>query len=170
MKALVTFATKYGATAEIAGKIYEILNQEGVPADLLPVKEVRDLTPYTAVILGSAVYIGRWRKEAAKFLETNENLLGERDVWLFSSGPTGEGDPVERLDGWQLPDAQMIIAERIKPHDIAVFHGDLDTGKLNFVEKFMINKMEAPTGDFRDWQSITAWAESVANTLKQPQF
>jgi menaquinone-dependent protoporphyrinogen oxidase len=68
---LVTYASKYGATAEIAEKIGEVLRQEGVPADVLPVKQVDDLTPYTAVILGSAVYIGRWRKEAVKFLEAD---------------------------------------------------------------------------------------------------
>ena len=64
-QALVTYATKYGAAAAIAEKIGEILRQEGLYTDLLPVKRVTDLTPYTAVILGSAVYVGRWRKEAS---------------------------------------------------------------------------------------------------------
>jgi menaquinone-dependent protoporphyrinogen oxidase len=62
---LVTYATKYGAAAAIAEKIGEILRQEGLYTDVLPVKRVTDLTPYTAVILGSAVYVGRWRKEAS---------------------------------------------------------------------------------------------------------
>lgn len=168
MKVLVTYATKYGATAEIAEKIGEVLHQEGLPVAVLPVKQVGDLTPYTAVVLGSAVYIGRWRKEAVKFLEANEPLLAERDVWLFSSGPTGEGDPVEVLQGWRFPEAQQPIADRIQPHDIAVFHGVLDTKKLNFIEKWAIKNVKAPTGDFREWQAITAWATTVAQTLKQP--
>lgn len=62
----MVYATKYGATAEIAEKIGEVLRQAGLPTDVLPVKQVDDLTPYTAIILGSAVYIGKWRKEAAK--------------------------------------------------------------------------------------------------------
>ena len=84
---LVTYASKYGATAEIAEKIGEVLGQAGLHTDVQPVEEVSDLTPYKAVILGSAVYIGRWRRSAVKFLEANENLLAERMVWFFSSGP-----------------------------------------------------------------------------------
>jgi len=66
---------------------------------VLAVKSACDLPSYKAVILGSAVYIGRWRKEAAKFLEANEKVLAGQMVWLFSSGPTGEGDTVELLQG-----------------------------------------------------------------------
>lgn len=168
MQVLVTYATKYGATAEIAEKIGEVLRQEGLPVDVLPVNQVGDLTPYTAVILGSAVYIGRWRKEAIKFLEANEEMLAERPVWLFSSGPTGEGDLVELLKGWRFPEAQQPIADRIQPRDIAVFHGALNRDKLNFIEKWMIKNVKAPVGDFRDWQAITAWATAVADALRQP--
>ena len=95
---LVTYASKYGATQEIAEKIGDVLRQAGLQADVLPVDGIRDLTPYQAVILGSAVYIGKWPKEAVAFLQTNEKILADRPVWLFSSGPTGEGDPVELLE------------------------------------------------------------------------
>jgi hypothetical protein len=33
--------------------------------------------------LGSAVYMGQWRKEAAKFLTANEKMLAEQLVWLI---------------------------------------------------------------------------------------
>ncbi len=167
MKVLVTYATKHGATAEIAEKIGEVLTAEGLEADVLPVKQVGDLAPYTALILGSAVYVGRWRKEAVKFLEANEEALAERDVWLFSSGPTGEGDPVELLQGWQFPEGQQEVADRIQPHEIVVFHGEMDVEDLNFIEKRMIKMVQAPTGDFRDWEAIVAWATTVAETLKE---
>ena len=69
MKILITYATKYGSTAEIAEKIDTVLREAGLQTELLPVKQGKDLAPSTAVILGSAVYIGRWRKEAVQFLE-----------------------------------------------------------------------------------------------------
>jgi menaquinone-dependent protoporphyrinogen oxidase len=96
---LVAYATKYGATAEIAEKIGQVLRQASLHADVRPVDRVKDLAPYHAVVLGSAVYTGQWRKEAAKFLQTHETMLAQRQVWLFSSGPTGKGDPVELLKG-----------------------------------------------------------------------
>jgi menaquinone-dependent protoporphyrinogen oxidase len=168
IQVLVTYATKYGATAEIAEKIGEVLRQEGLTTDVLPAKEVQELTPYTAVILGSAVYMGRWRKEVVKFLEANEQLLAERDVWLLSSGPTGQGDAVELLQGWRFPEGQQPIVDRIQPHEIVVFHGALEVDDLNFIEKRMIKMVKSPTGDFRDWEEISAWATAVAETLKEP--
>jgi menaquinone-dependent protoporphyrinogen oxidase len=166
-KVLVTYATKYGATAEIADKIGEVLREAGLSTDVLPVKEVEDLTPYTAVILGSAVYIGRWRKEAVKFMEKNEGALAERDVWIFSSGPTDEGDPEELVKGWTLPEKLEPVAGRIQPHDIAVFHGELDPEKMNFIERTMIKNIKVPTGDYRDWEMIGNWATAVAETLNE---
>ena len=163
---LVTYATKYGATAEIAEKIGQVLRQAGFHVDVLPTDRVSDLTPYKAVVLGSAVYIGRWRKNAVKFLQANETVLAERMVWLFSSGPTGEGDPVELLQGWRFPEAQQPIANRIQPRDIAVFHGDVNMEKLNMFEKWILNNVKAPVGDFRDWDAINSWATAVVDELK----
>jgi menaquinone-dependent protoporphyrinogen oxidase len=166
-KVLVAYASKYGATAEIADKIGEVLNNAGLPTDVSPVKQVSDLTKYNAVVLGSAVYIGLWRKEAVKFLKSNQKTLAEKQVWVFSSGPSGEDDPVEILQGWQFPKGQQEIADRIQPRDIVVFHGNVDLSKLNFIEKSMIKNVKAPVGDFRDWDAIESWATFIAKALKE---
>jgi menaquinone-dependent protoporphyrinogen oxidase len=166
VQVLVAYATKHGATAEIAEKIGGVLRQEGLAADVLPADRVTDLTPYKAVVLGSAVYIGRWQKKAAKFLKDNEQALAERPVWLFSSGPSGEGDPVELTQGWSFPKSLQPIADRIQPRDIALFHGHVDTATLNFLEKWMLRNVKAPVGDFRDWEAITSWARGIADALK----
>jgi len=165
-KILVAYATKYGATAEIAEKIGEVLRQAGLATDVIPADRVRDLTTYRAVILGSAVYMFRWRKEAVHFLNKHERALAERPVWLFSSGPLSAGDPVEQLEGWRVPKAQQAIVDRIQPRQIVVFHGALDMQKLNPIEKWMMSKFDSPVGDFRDWDAITTWAFSIADALK----
>ena len=164
---LVVYASKYGATAEIAEKIAQVLRQAGLRTDVSPAGRIRDLTPYQAVVLGSAVYIGKWLKEAEKFLRANEKALAERQVWLFSSGPTGKGDAVELLQGWRFPAELKPIADHIQPRDIAVFHGNADMKKLNFIEKQMLKTVKASVGDFRDWEAITAWARGIADGLKQ---
>ncbi len=166
VQVLVTYGTKYGATAEIAEKIGQVLREAGLRADVLPADHVGDLTPYQAVVLGSAVYAGQWRKEAATFLKANEEKLAERQVWLFSSGPTGEGDPVQLTKGWRFPEGLQPIADRIQPCDIAVFHGLMDMKKLNLAEKLIIKAIKAPFGDFRDWDAITSWAAAIADALK----
>jgi len=164
---LVTYASKHGATADIAKKIGETLTQAGFQTALAEAKTVRDLSPYWAVILGSAVYYGMWRKDAVKLLKAHEQILVTKPTWLFSSGPAGEGDPVELLNGWRFPSKQQEIADRIKPRDIAVFHGAVDPDKLNFFEKRILKNVKSPTGDFRDWEAITSWATSIAEELKE---
>jgi len=165
IQVLVAYASKYGATKEIAEKIGDALRQAGLRADVLLANRVKDLTPYKAVVLGSAVYIGGWRKEAASFLKSNEKALTGRPLWLFSSGPTGQGDPVALTQNWRFPKALQPVADRIHPRDIALFHGAADVNKMNPIEKWMLKNVKAPVGDFRDWKAITAWAGSIADTL-----
>ncbi len=170
MNILVTYASKYGATQEIAERIGEVLRQAGLQVDILPVASIRNLVAYEAVILGSAVYIGKWHKEAETFLRTNEKILAERPAWLFSSGPTGEGNAVELVEGWRLPDALKPVADRIHPRDIAVFHGYINLDKVNFIEKWAVKSLvKKPFGDFRDWNSIVAWATGIADVLKHAE-
>jgi menaquinone-dependent protoporphyrinogen oxidase len=165
-RVLVAYATKYGATAGIAEKIGTVLREAGLAVDVLPAERVGDLGPYRAVVLGSAVYIGQWRKEAAAFLKTNEKALAERPVWLFSSGPTGR-EPMEKaLQGWRFPEGLQPFADRIKPRDITNFRGAADPKRLSFAEKLVLKGVKAPVGDFRDWEAISAWAQSIAAALK----
>lgn len=164
-KVLVTYATKYGSTAQIAEKIGQTLHQAGLQVDVQPVKQIRDVEPYSAVILGSAVYIGAWRKDAVKFLQHHELALAKIPVWLFSSGPTGKGDPVTLLQGWRYPQGLQPIINRIQPRDITVFGGFVDENKVSFIEKWMIKNVKAPSGDFRDWNAITAWAQEIIRVL-----
>ena len=166
-KVLVAYASKYGATAGIAEKIGEVLQQAGLMADVLPADKVKDLKPYTAVVLGSAAYMAQWHKEAVRFIKTNEKLLSERPVWLFSSGPAGEGDPVELLKGWRFPKKIQPFIDSIKPLDIAVFHGMINMNRLNALEKFAIKNVKSPVGDFRDWDAIASWAANIAGELQK---
>ncbi len=163
---LVAYSSKYGATEEIARAIGRTLEAAGFEADVKRCKDVKDLEPYAAVVLGSAVYIGRWRREAADFLRYSEAQLAKKPTWLFSSGPTGEGDPAGLLKGWDFPEALEPVAERIRPRDIAVFSGALDRSKLQPFDAFIIRTVKAPIGDFRDMDAVTGWAQGIASALQ----
>lgn len=164
-RVLVAYATKHGATTEIAERIGRVLSQAGLPVDVCRVEQVTDLEPYRAVVLGSAVYIGRWRRQAAGFLKRHQHELGQRPVWLFSSGPTGEGDPQGILEGWQFPKNLQLVADRIAPRDITVFQGAIERDDLGLFERWAIEKVGAPTGDFRNYAEIESWARSIAAEL-----
>lgn len=165
-KVLIAYASKYGATKEIAEKVGEVLKQEGIPTDVLSVKKVKNPADYKDIVIGCAMYIGMWRKEGANFLKNNEKLLTERRVWIFSTGPSGKGDPVKLLKGERAGFNVKSIIERIKPRDTAVFHGYLNEKKMNFIEKWVVKRVGGGFGDFRDWDMITGWAKKVAQEMK----
>lgn len=167
MKVLVAYASKYGATGDIAEKIGQVLRQAGLQVDVLPVKTAEDLHSYDAVVMGSAAYMFQWRPDAVSFLKKNQKLLAEKPTWLFYSGPLGKGDPLELVKGQRFPKSLKSVIDHIQPRDTAVFHGLINMEKLNFFEKFAFKKSPAMQGDFRDWNTIISWANSIASSLKK---
>lgn len=168
-KVLVAYGSKYGSTAEIAEKIGETLRQAGLLADVSPVGKVGDLSTYNAFVIGSGVYIGLWRKDAVKFVLSNEKTLAEKPVWIFSSGPTGQDDDAFMNDA-NLPKKLKDVAARIKPRDIVIFKGAVESERMSGFDKWIIKKVEASKevttlGDFRQWDVITAWANKIAAAL-----
>ncbi len=163
---LVAYASKYGATKEIANKIGELFQEAGLKVNVLPAEQVDDLTRYDAVVLGSAVYDREWCKAAGAFLADYESSLAKIPVWLFSSGALGNGDPTMLMNGWHFPAALQALAYRIHPRDITFFHGAINIEKLNFAEKQIAEEFYTPLGDFRDWDAITKWAASIVISLR----
>ena len=167
-KILVTYASKYGSTGEIARRIAEILAIDRLAVDLFEIEDIADISSYSALIIGSSIYVGKWRPEAVEFLKTHAAQLAEKDVWIFSSGPTGEGDPADLLNGWIIPPTRDFLIERIEPHDAGLFNGVININKLNVIEKMQVEAKHLETGDFRDWDAIERWAKTISTNLMQP--
>ncbi len=165
MKILVAYASKHQSTAEIAARIAQKVRSDRWQVDLMPVSAVVNPDQYDAIVLGSAIYMGQWMNSAAEFILTHENMLTERPTWLFSSGPTGEGDAVKLVQGFTFPVVLAGVAERIKPQDIALFHGKLDQSELGWGERLIVRSVRAELGDYRDWENIEEWAEAIHDKL-----
>jgi len=170
MSILVAYASKHGATRQIAERIAETLVAEGQKAEARPVAEAGDLAGYDAFVIGSAVYMGRWQNEAAEFVRHNRAVLAGRPVWLFSSGPLGtEPADAQGRDLTVVAEPKDIagFTEAIRPRGHRVFFGVLDPGRLGLGER-ALRKLPAgrtllPEGDFRDWTQIEAWATDIAH-------
>jgi menaquinone-dependent protoporphyrinogen oxidase len=166
LRVLVVAASKHGATAEIADALARALADSdaaragGWEAVSLPVEQRPEPAMYDAVVLGSAVYVGRWLEPARHYAAEHAAVLRGRPVWLFSSGPIGE--PPFPAD---------------EPHDVGalmpltgarghrVFPGRLEKHRLSFGERAMVTAMRAPVGDFRDWDAVRIWAAEIAADL-----
>src|SRR3970040_350267 len=161
MQVLVSTASKHGSTADIGRSIVDVLTGEGIEARILAPEEVTSLDSYDAIILGSAVYAGRWMKPMRELVDRFEVELAGRPVWLFSSGPIGdpsqpEEDPVDVAS----------IMEKTAARDHLLFAGKIDREELNFGERAHVNALKAPEGDFRDWDELPARALAIAGAVQ----
>lgn len=161
MTVLVTAASKHGATLEIAETIARVLDERGVPSELVGIDVVSDLGPYDAVVLGSAAYMGHWLEPARKFVERFGHDLSERKTWLFSSGPTGAAR-VKEEDAVKVDD--IVTATKAVEHRL--FAGKFDRSTLSFPERAVMRAVGAREGDFRDWDEINGWAGEIAAQLR----
>ncbi len=170
MNVVVVYASRYGSTKGIAESIAARLRERGLEAEARSVDSNPDPGAYDAVVLGSAVYLGRWMKEAAEFAERNRAALASRPAWLFSSGPLTLKDGVTVDDPDVVPTDIASLRDAIHPRDHRVFFGALDPGKLGFAQRAMrmlpAARAVLPEGDFRDWDAIGAWADGIAAAVK----
>ena len=160
MKVLVTGASKHGATHDIVDVIARALSDRGLDVVDRPINEIDEVAAYDAVILGSAVYVGRWMPEATAFVSDHLAQLALRPVWLFSSGPIG--DPPKPI-GDPSNVAELVAAVSARGH--RVFAGRLDSDRLGLGEKLIVGALHAPKGDFRDFAQVEAWANEIADVL-----
>lgn len=166
MPILIAYASRYGSTHEIADAVARVLRERGRAVDVRPASEVARLEGYRAVVLGSALYSGSWLEDAREFLESFQEELRGMPVWLFSSGPTTPGDPVEELGGWTFPDDIRDLIAAVRPLDVALFAGKIDPDRLNLQDWLINRSMRGMSGDFRNWSRVEAWATHIADRLE----
>ena len=157
-------ASKRGSTAEIADAIADALRQSGLNVDCKPADEVVSLDSYDAVVLGSAVYMKRWRGDAKHFLHKHGDELSRLPFWVFSSGPVG--DPVKAPDpSWLEPPRIIGRAQQLGVRDHVVFGGRVPTEPHGPIERSMLKNTPEQYRDRRDWDEIRAWARRIASEL-----
>jgi menaquinone-dependent protoporphyrinogen oxidase len=163
MTVLVAYASKRGSTAEIAETIAATLRREGLGVCLEKVEDVQTLDPYDAVVIGSAVYMKRWRGDARHFLKKHRKALKQMPFWVFSSGPVG--DPSNDNPEWMEPPRIIEKVEELGGREHVVFGGCLPTEPQNLIEKAMVEGTPRELRDRRDWADIRAWAQNIGRVL-----
>ncbi|MGB7539540.1 MAG: flavodoxin domain-containing protein [Anaerolineales bacterium] len=159
-KVLIAYASRLGSTGGVAQAISEEWTARGNVVDVKLAKDVRDVSSYGTVLLGSAVRMGRWLPEAIAFLEQNAGALASKSVSYFSVCMTMyEDTPENRTRAQAITSAARAIQEPVAE---GFFGGLMDYGKLSFLEQTILRAKKTPEGDFRDWDAIRAWAKQIS--------
>ncbi|MFI2435910.1 flavodoxin domain-containing protein [Streptomyces sp. NPDC018693] len=162
---LVAYGSTNGSTAQIAEAVAGVLRKEGCTAESASGGLVEDVTPYDAVVVGGALYAGRWHKDARRFVRRHRRALAERPLWLFSSGPL-DTSAAER----DIPPAPGVrrVMDRLDARGHITFGGRLEEGAKGRIARMLLRNGKG--GDFRDFPTIEDWASRVATELTNPQL
>jgi menaquinone-dependent protoporphyrinogen oxidase len=158
-KVLVAYASKCGSTGEIAKAAAEELAARGFTADVLLAENVKDISGYSAVVIGSAIRFGGWLPPALDFARRFREELRGRPVALFTAHIMALGESGEDQAARQAYIKPVL--KDIAPVSAAFFAGKVDAEKLSFVEKTVGRLVGSPEGDLRDWNKIRAWAAQL---------
>jgi menaquinone-dependent protoporphyrinogen oxidase len=145
---LITYASHRERTADVASAIGEHLMLRGYEVDVRAISSAPDARLYGAVLVGSTLHLGHWDRHAVAYLKHQAADLAERPTWLFQCESR---EPA--------PD----VAHTATSH--AVHQLCFGIG----IQDPMIFSCHAPSGDFRDWDDVSSWADEVANRLDARQ-
>jgi menaquinone-dependent protoporphyrinogen oxidase len=165
---LVTYASRTGSTVGVAQAIAAVLTEHGAQVDVLPMPEVHDITPYRAVVAGSAIQGNAWLPEAMQFIQTHRSALNQRPFAAFMVCMTMvmvNGKYHDHVINWFQP-----VRSLVKTRSEGVFAGALDIAKIpSFFDrvKFKLSVIFGvwQEGDHRDWNVIRAWADTLPKAL-----
>ena len=158
---LVTYASRTGSTRGIAEAIGKTLTENGAQAVVLPMQEVTDLSPYKAVVAGSAVQASQWLPEAVQFIRNHRDGLSGKPfaaflVCMTLAMPSGEKYREH------VANALQPVRALVKPLSEGLFAGALDINKIPSLSdrlKFRISVLLGvwKAGDHRDWNAVRTW-------------
>ncbi len=169
-KILVTYASQIGSTAGVAEAIGQTLIDGGAEVDIRRMADVTDLTPYDAVVAGSAIRGKHWLPEATQFVQTHQMVLREKPFAAFLVCMTLA---MKNGENYRPHVARFLDPVRavVRPVSEGLFAGALDIGKIpSFSDrlKFRLSVIFGvwTEGDHRDWPAICAWAASLYPLLQ----
>jgi menaquinone-dependent protoporphyrinogen oxidase len=154
MDVLVCYGSKRGSTRELAEWIGHSLQERGNTVDVGPARDVTSVAGYDAAIIGGALYVFRWHRDAKRVVRRYGRELSQMPVWLFSSGPLDDS-AAERT----IPPVRFVrrAMERIGARGHMTFGGRLEPG----------GRTQLPVGDWRDKRQVEGWVEGIAADLAQ---
>ncbi len=162
MRVLVGWASRHGATQEVADVVADELRAAGHEVRSVEISSVTSIDSYEAIVLGSAVYMTQWVDVMRRFVAQHSSELKNKPVWAFSVGLSG-------VPGGTLQDPIRVgpVLLKISPIEHRTFAGRLRPRELSLRERSIARLGGAVEGDFRNWSQIRQWARSIGEAMTQ---
>jgi menaquinone-dependent protoporphyrinogen oxidase len=138
---LVTYASMFGSTGDVATAIGQALCRHGAKVDLQPLKAVSELEACDAVVVGSAIRSSRWLPETTEFVEGHQKTLVEMPLAYFLCClALARPDEEKRKEAEEFLDPVKKSIPSVNPVDIGLFAGVLDYSKMSFLMRTIMKR------------------------------
>lgn len=164
---LIAYATRLGSSREIAQEIEFQLESKGVKAEARNLEDLKSLSGYRAVILGSSIRENEPLPEALEFVQKHQAELKNLPVFYFVVSLTMQQDTPDHAQtalGYLKP-----LRRLIEPKEVGLFAGKFDPEALTRTAEQKLQAKGFLEGDWRDWEAIHAWGTRVAELLLQEE-
>ena len=134
MKTLIAYSTTHGCTEKTVNELKKLLGGE---VDLVNLKKNSNpnLETFDRIIIGGSIHAGQIQKRVKDFCSKNLDEIKSKELGLFiccmEQGETGQKQLFDAF-----PDELHQIAK-----SSAVFGGEFDFEKMNFLEKLVVKKV-----------------------------
>jgi menaquinone-dependent protoporphyrinogen oxidase len=173
-KILIAYASMHGSTGRVAEAIAKDLCAAGASVDVRLVGDIKDISPYRAVIVGSAIRSEEWLPEAKEFVVHNRAILKNiPTVYFLTCLTLAKASEETKRKAQSFLNPVMEAVPEVKPVCIGLFAGVLDYSKytttIKAVMKYKMWTKGVEEGDYRNWQAIHAWTDQLKSVILSVQ-
>lgn len=171
MKVLVAYATAHGSTTEVAERMAEIFQENDLIVDVENVENIQSVAGYDAYVIGTAIHAGNWLKEAHKFVVdfADELALKPSYCWVTCIRILESRGYDWVLNNYMPP----WLVTTLDIRELTAFSGKLALEEVSLDEEWTLaikydgqRSARDHDGDYRDWNIIRDWSESIAKKIK----
>lgn len=171
MRILVAYATAHGSSKEVAQFIGRVLSTYSAEVTVANVVDIKSVEGYDAYVLGTPIHASLWLQEMCTFFDRFREPLMQKPMYFWitcirSLEEDGKKHALQYYFDYKLLNDYQV-------RETAVFTGKLDTRDITRQEQWFLaanyDGKLLPGNihqDYRDWQAIAAWANSIAVDLE----
>lgn len=170
MAVLVAYSSALGSTREIAQHVASRMAVALGKVECRSVEEVKSVSGYGAVVVGSAIHNQAWLPQAVLFFTQHGPELAKRPVWVFSVGMSEALPKPFRKRGAALQEKRLRRSQfqEVPLRGHIVFSGVYEAGQMPVLLRVLFRFTGGRFGDLRDWAAIDAWTDQITAELVKP--
>ena len=168
---LIIYSSTDGHTKTICKRLTNFLkDRDEIKVISLDDAREFELSEFTKIIIGASIRYGRHSKELYKFINSNKDILNQKQSVFFSV------NVVARKPEKSIPETNPYIKKFLKisswkPKKIGVFAGKVDYPNYGFFDKYIIKLImfitKGPTDtsqsyEFTDWSKVDEFAKELS--------